>query len=71
MTKRRKASIIVTGKKRAFQDHRRIVNILTGTFNTNCTQKGVICISGSAAGAATGNCYISIDTAGTGTKINA
>jgi hypothetical protein len=70
MSKRKKVSVIVANNRHAFKHHRNIVPILTGTFHTSCTQQGVICISGSAAGAGVGNCYLAIDTAGTGTVIN-
>ena len=67
MSKRGKASIIMTGRKRALSGFRKVVPILSGTFHGSVTAKGVICVTGSAAGAENGKVYVSIDTAGTGT----
>jgi len=70
MTKRKKVSVIVANNRHAFKHHKNIVPILSGTFNANCVEQGVICLSGSEAGVGAGNCYLAIDTAGTGTIIN-
>lgn len=68
MSKRKKVSVLVTNNRHAFKHYRRICNIATGTFN-GVTKKGVICLSGSGAGVAVGEAYLSVDTAGTGTTI--
>ena len=69
MTKRRKASIIMTGRRRSLRGFRKVVNILTGTFHASCTERGVICLSGSGAGVTAGTAFLSVDTAGTGTAL--
>lgn len=71
MSKRKKVSVIVANNRHAFKHFRHVVPILSGTFHSAVTKQGVICISGSGAGATAGNCYLAIDTAGTGTIINA
>lgn len=75
MTKRRKVSVIVAKNRHEFLGHRKVVPILTGTVFASGSDSGravgAISITGSQAGATNGNCYICIDTAGTGTIINA
>lgn len=73
MSKRKKVSVLVAHNRHAFKRYRKIVPILTGTGPASCTTGvgwGVIAISGSAAGVEAGDCYISIDTSGTGTQLN-
>ena len=69
MTKRKKAGVLIANNRHALRWSRKIVPILTATFHGACTQKGVICISGSAAGVAVGECYLSVNGSGTGTII--
>jgi hypothetical protein len=72
MGKKVRASLIAFGKKRAFNTATPVLVIASGTMGTNITKKGVIAIApGSTTGALGGNVYLSINTAGTGTKINA
>ena len=69
MSKRKKTSVLVANNRHAFKHYRHIAAILTGTAHASCTKKGVISISGSGAGVAVGECYLAVDTAGTGTII--
>lgn len=74
MTKRKKASVIVGHNRHMFKNNRNVVAVLTGTcFGSGSDSSGawgVIALTGSQATATAGNCYICIDTAGTGTVIN-
>lgn len=74
MSKRRKASIIVTGRKRFFggvSGRKCILVSASTTGSATGTQKGVIYCQVGTTGATTGSVYIAVDTSGTGTKLNA
>ena len=72
MSKRRKASIIVTGKKRAFSGNAglRLCLIAAGTTG-GAGVKGTVYAQVGTTGVAVGSVFIAINTASTGTKINA
>ena len=70
MTARRKANMIAAGSP-IFSRQTKIVRITSGTMGTGCTLKGIVAVHGTTAGITGGNVYITIDTSGTGSKINA
>lgn len=70
MTKRRKASILVSGKKRFFDRHSNIVLVSSATTGAATgTLVGTVYAQIATTGISTGAVYIAIDTSGTGSII--
>ncbi len=68
MSKRKKVSVIVSNNRHAFKHYRKVVTISGTTGGDGVI--GVIYASIATTGIDAGNCYIAVDTSGTGTKIN-
>jgi len=68
MTKRKAASVRIFNKKRGLHGYR---YISTGTGTGTATKDGIIHVDGVTAGLVNAQVYISVDTAGTGTQIDA
>ena len=71
MSKIRKIDAILGGGRPIISRKAPVVHITSGTIGTGCTRKGIVALVGSTAGITNGNVYVTIDTSGTGSKMNA
>ena len=69
MSGRKKASILVFNKRGGFDNHK--IKFVVGTGTGTIAKQGVIWADVVTDGVATGDVFITIDTAGTGTQIDA